>query len=232
MLYPSYYATDTWLIMALVAVFILGLVAQAGVQRTFNKYSKTLASAHMPANQVAADLLRDGNSTARITPVQGSLTDHYNPKTNTVGLSQAVYNEGSISALAVAAHEIGHVMQYESGYAPIKIRNAILPVASFASQAAPWIVIAGVILGFFNLAFVGVALFLAVLLFQLVTLPVEFNASARAIAMLESGGYLTYDEAPKAKKVLRAAAFTYVVAALSTLVSLLRLVAMTRRSKR
>ncbi len=168
----------------------------------------------------------------QITPVQGRLTDHFDPRTNIVGLSEAVYNDNSVAALAVAAHEIGHVMQYETGYIPFRVRNAILPVASFGSQAAPFIVIIGLIMSSYNLAMFGVILFAGMLLFQVVTLPVEFNASRRAIEMLESGGYLSYDEAPQAKAVLRAAALTYVVAALASLVTLLRLLGMASRTRR
>lgn len=231
---PYYYGygTDGWLMIALIAVMLISYAAQGAVQRRFNQYAKVPAQKGMPAYKVAEELLRQENIYAQVTPVQGSLTDHYNPKTNMVGLSQTVYDDSSISAVAVAAHEIGHVMQHEEGYAAIKIRNAVLPVANIGSQAAPWIVILGLFMGSFNLAFAGVALFTAVLAFQLVTLPVEFNASNRAIAMLENGGYLEQEEIPKAKKVLRAAAFTYVVTAIASFVSLLRLMSMARRTRR
>jgi Zn-dependent membrane protease YugP len=223
---------ENLLFVAIIAVFILSVVAQSALNSKFNKYGKTQASARIPAFMAAQSMLTQNNSAATIAPVQGSLTDHYNPKTNVVGLSQTVYSDQSISALAVAAHEIGHVIQYQEGYTPIRIRNAILPVARLASNIAPWIVIAGLLLGMFNLAFIGAALFCAVLLFQLVTLPVEFNASSRALAMLRDGGFLTLEEMPKAKKVLRAAAFTYVVAAISSLVTLLRLIVLSRRTRR
>lgn len=227
-----YYGYDGWMLLALIGVLVLSLIAQSSVQRTFQKYARVPASAGVPAVTVARDLLRQEGSPVQVTSVQGSLTDHFNPKTNIVGLSQSVYNERSVAALAVAAHEIGHVMQYEQGYVPIRIRNAILPVANISSQAAPFIVIAGLLFGSFNLAMFGVILFGAMLLFQVITLPVEFNASSRAIEMLESGGYLSYDEVPQAKRVLRAAAFTYVVAALASLVTLLRLLNIAGRTRR
>ena len=167
-----------------------------------------------------------------IRPVRGSLTDHFDPRNQTVGLSDSVYGSRSIAALAVAAHEIGLVMQYEEGYFPIRLRNAILPVASLGSGAAPWIVVLGLIFGMGDLAMAGVWLFGAVLAFQLITLPVELNASRRALAMLQDGGFLSYDETPAARKVLRAAAMTYVVAVLSALVSFLRLFLLARRSSR
>lgn len=229
---PFYYYSDSYYLLALLAVMAIGVIAQASVRATYNKYSQMLSLRGLRASDVAQELLRSNGSGVMVTAVKGSLTDHFNPKTETVGLSESVYPSSSVAALAVAAHEIGHVMQYQEGYVPIRIRNAILPVANFGSQAAPFLVIAGMLLGWFDLAIAGVALFAAVLLFQVVTLPVEFNASSRAIAMLSEGGYLAYDEIPGAKKVLRAAAMTYVVAALSSLVSLLRLLAIASRGRR
>ena len=230
MYYPIFGYDST--ILLVIGAMILSLVAQVGVQRTFRKYAQVMASANKSAASVAKELLHQEGSVAQVTPVGGSLTDHYNPKTNIVGLSQTVYDERSVAAIAVAAHEIGHVMQYEQGYVPIRLRNAILPVASFGSQAAPYIVIAGLLFSSYNLAMVGVILFGAMLLFQVVTLPVEFNASSRAIEMLQTGGYLSYEEVPQAKKVLRAAAFTYVVGALASLANFLRLLSIANRSRR
>ncbi len=230
--YYYYMGTDNLLILALIAVFILGLVAQSGVNRTFSKYSKERASAGLPAAEVARRLLFQNGSDVQVHEVRGSLTDHFDPRNQTVGLSNTVYSSSSVAALAVAAHEIGHVMQYQEGYTLIRLRNSILPLASFGSNAAPWITILGVLMGSGNVAMVGVWLFLAVLLFQLITLPVELNASSRALAMLQDGGYLAYDEIPGARKVLRAAAMTYVVAVLSALVSFLRLFLLARNSRR
>ena len=231
-MYGYYGYTDSLYILALLVVMVLSLAAQGAVQRTFNRYAGTPTRRGMSAEQVAGALLARGGSGVRIEPVSGKLTDHFNPKTGTVGLSQAVYGSNSISAVAVAAHEIGHVMQYEEGYAPIRFRNAILPVASIGSSISPYIVILGLIMGSFNLAMVGVALFGTMLLFQVVTLPVEFNASHRALRMLEEGGYVTYEESDAAKKVLRAAAMTYVLAAIASLVSFLRLLAIANRTRR
>ena len=164
--------------------------------------------------------------------VRGTLTDHFDPKNKSVALSEGVYDSASVAALAIAAHEIGHVMQYQEGYFPIKLRNAILPVANFGSKAAPFIVIIGIAMGSLNLAMAGVVLFGAMLAFQLVTLPVEFNASRRALDMLVSNGFLAVEEEPGAKKVLRAAAMTYVASALASAANLLRLLSMVNSRRR
>lgn len=212
------------LYFVLLIVMVCSIVAQGKVQRTFNKYANTPVSSGKSADQIAGELLYRGGSNVQITAVQGSLTDHFNSKTGVVGLSQSVYGSNSVAAVAVAAHEIGHVMQYQEGYSPIRFRNAILPVASIGSNLAPWIVIAGLLLfNSYNVAMIGVVLFGAALLFQLVTLPVEFNASGRALQMLQEGGYISYDQTDEAKKVLRAAAMTYVWAAIAALVSFVRL---------
>ena len=227
--YDSY---SLLLIVAMIAVMIIGFIAQRRVQSTFNKYNKYSAYCGKTAAEVASELLYQHGSSVSLTQVQGSLTDHFNPKTQTVGLSQLVYGNTSVAALAVAAHEIGHVMQYEEGYAPIRIRNSILPVANLGSHAAPFIVIIGILFSSYTLAMVGAILFGAVLLFQLITLPVEFNASSRAIEMLSSGGYVTAEESADAKKVLRAAAMTYVLATLASALSFLRVVLIAQRTRR
>ncbi len=219
-------------LLLLLVVMAFSLFAQSKVQRTFNQYNDTPVSSGKSAQQIAQELLFRHNSSVQITEVQGKLTDHFDPKNGVVGLSTQVYGSNSVAAVAVAAHEIGHVMQYEENYTPIRLRNAILPVASLGSYAAPWIVILGLIMGSFDLAMVGVVLFGAMLVFQVVTLPVEFNASSRGLRMLEEGNYISYDESDGAKKVLRAAAMTYVWAALATLVSFLRLLALANRTRR
>lgn len=231
MVYPGNYigagGYDSLLIFALIAVTVIGMIAQFKVQSVYKKYLKHRAQAGLPSYMVADQLLRRGGSNALLKPVAGMLTDHYDPRSNVVGLSESVYNSDSVAALAVAAHEIGHVMQYSEGYGPIKLRNAILPVASFSSSLAPIIVIAGLFMGITKLAQIGVILFAAVFAFQLITLPVEFNASRRALEMLSDGGYISYDEHTGVKRVLRAAAMTYVVAALASLITIVRLVLLT-----
>lgn len=231
-MYFGYGSGDGIYIILLLAVMGISFYAQNKVQRTFHQFSQSYISSGMRAEEIAQQLLNRANSTVQIQPVQGSLTDHYDPRSGVVGLSTQVYGQSSIAAIAVAAHEIGHVMQYQEGYAPIRLRNAILPVASIGSYAAPWIVILGLMMGSFNLAMVGVVLFGAMLVFQVVTLPVEFNASTRALRMLEEGNYISYEESDGAKKVLNAAAMTYVWAAVASLISFLRLLAMANRSRR
>ncbi len=225
-------STDMPYLLALLVVFVISIWAQSRVQKVFSQYSTAPVSSGKSADQIAQELLRRNGSNVQLAAVEGQLTDHFNPKTGVVGLSTQVYGSNSVSAVAVAAHEIGHVMQYQEGYGPIRLRNAILPVAAIGSQAAPWIVILGVMLGWTQMAWAGVILFGAMLLFQLVTLPVEFNASGRALRMLEEGNYISYDESDAAKKVLRAAACTYVLAALAALISFLRLLSIASRSRR
>ena len=220
----GYYGYDT-LFLAVIVVFILGIWAQVRVKNTYKKYSQEYASSGVTAANMAERMLSEHGSSVQVTMIPGSLTDNYS-------LSQSTYGSTSVAALAVAAHEIGHVMQHQEGYIPIKIRNAILPAASIGSTAAPYIVILGAIMGSYNLAMIGVYLFLAMLIFQIVTLPVELNASSRGLEMLESGGYISYDQRGDAKAVLRAAAMTYIVAALSTLVSFLRLLMIANNSRR
>ena len=231
-MYFGYGSGDGIYIILLLVVMGISFYAQSKVQRTFNQFSQTYVASGMRAEEIAQQLLNRANSTVQIQPVQGSLTDHYDPRSGVVGLSTQVYGQSSIAAIAVAAHEIGHVMQYQEGYAPIRLRNAILPVASIGSYAAPWIVILGLMMGSYNLSMIGVVLFGAMLVFQVVTLPVEFNASSRALRMLEEGNYISYEESDGAKKVLNAAAMTYVWAAVASLISFLRLLAMANRSRR
>ena len=156
--------------------------------------------------------------------MNGSLTDHFDPRNQTVGLSNSVYGSRSIAALAVAAHEIGHVMQYEEGYFPIRLRNAIIPVTQIGSSLAWPLLLIGLLFNYEALFFAGILFFMLAVVFQLVTLPVEFNASARAISVLGEGGYLSPDELPGAKKTLSAAAMTYVAALAVSIAQLLRLV--------
>lgn len=231
MYYPYYYGYgDGGTIFLVLIAMVLGLVAQSAVKNNFKKYSGVPARSGMTGSDAAARLLAGSNVT--LHRVRGTLTDHFDPKNKSVALSEGVYDSASVAALAIAAHEIGHVMQYQEGYFPIKLRNAILPVANFGSKAAPFIVIIGIAMGSLNLAMAGVVLFGAMLAFQLVTLPVEFNASRRALDMLVSNGFLAVEEEPGAKKVLRAAAMTYVASALASAANLLRLLSMVNSRRR
>ncbi len=223
------YGFDIYYLVLVVPMVILSIYAQYKVKSTFAKYSKVFSSRGITGEETARTILR-GNGIGNVTvhPVGGQLTDHFDPRNNSIGLSEPVYGSSSVAAIGVAAHETGHAIQHARGYFPIKLRNRILPIANIGSSAAVPLAILGFVLGFPVLVNVGIVLFGAVVLFQVVTLPVEFNASRRAIAVLESSYTLTPDEMSGAKKVLTAAALTYVAAALTSLMSLLRLILISR----
>ncbi len=234
-----YYMQDLsylWIYGLLVAAFIVSLVAQIRVHTSFNKYAKVLSANGLTGAQVAAKLLGSQNITdVMIGPVGGSLTDHYNPSKRTLALSEPVYNKASLSASAVAAHECGHAVQHAYGYGPLKLRTAIVPVASISSKISWLFVIIGI---FYNTTTgsvflnIGIILFSAAVAFQLITLPVEFNASRRGLKLLESNGILTKEEVKGASSVLRAAALTYVAAASTAVLQLLRLVLIAQSRRR
>lgn len=208
----------------LIPAMILAFYAQIKVQTTFNKYSKVPASRRTTGAELAANLLRQGGlHSVRVEAVAGNLTDHYDPRSRILRLSETVYGSNSVAALGVAAHEVGHAIQHETGYAPLGIRNSLVPVANFASTASfPLILVGLFVPALRSLAVLGVLIFAAVVAFQMITLPVEFNASRRAVALLSSGGYITHDEVPLVKKVLGAAALTYLAAALIAFLNLAR----------
>jgi len=207
----------------LIPALILAGWAQIRVQSTFAKYSKVASSRRITGAEMAATLLRHGGlHSVRVERIPGNLTDHYDPRSKILRLSDTVYDNNSVAALGVAAHEVGHAFQHETGYLPLGIRNAIVPVASFASSASFPLILIGLLFGLPDLALIGVFIFTAVVAFQLITLPVEFNASSRAVALLHSGGHITSQEVPLVKKVLGAAALTYVAAALVSFLNLAR----------
>lgn len=218
-----------------IPALIFALIAQVMVKSTFSKYSQVQNRRGVTAAEVARKILdENGLYNVQIEHIGGELTDHYDPRTNVVRLSDSVYNSTSVAALGVAAHETGHAIQHSVGYAPIKIRNAILPAAQLGSQAAMPLVLIGLIfsrsLGF--LIDIGIIVYIAVVLFQLVTLPVEFNASRRALKILEGSYILENDENRMAKRVLTAAAMTYVAALFSALTTLLRLFLISNNRRR
>jgi len=204
---------------------VLCLIASGVVKSTFNKYSKVMASAGMTGREVAQAILhKTGVYDVKVQRVAGSLTDNFNPSSRVVNLSETVYDSNSIAAISVAAHECGHAVQHNEDYFPLKVRSAILPAASFGSRFGLWIVIAGLIISFFRpLIFVGVVLFAFGVLFQIVTLPVEFDASRRALEILSDMGILREDELTGARKVLKSAAMTYVASAAASILSLIRI---------
>lgn len=212
-----YFFNPTWLLFALPGL-LLGLWAQSRVRGAFNKYSKVGNARGLTGAQVARLLLdEEGLSHIAIEETQGKLSDHYDPRSKVLRLSPEVYRSNSIAAAGIAAHELGHALQDSKGYAPLKLRSAIVPATQFGSMLAPWLFIAGFILQITPLAWAGVLLFGIAVIFTLVTLPVERDASKRAKAMLTSSGILVGDEVQGANKVLDAAALTYVAAAVSSI---------------
>ena len=215
---------DISYILLLIPVLIFSLWAQTSVTSTFYRYQKVLNKRRMTGYDAARLILdRNGLYHVQIEQIAGNLTDPYDPKANVIRLSAAVYHTPSIAAVGVAAHEAGHAVQYATNYGPIRLRASIVSLTQFASRWSIYILMFGILLSFGTLAYVGFWLYAVVAFFQLVTLPVEFNASRRAITALEDGGSLDREELSGAKKVLSAAAMTYVAALLSALLQLLRL---------
>ena len=220
-----FYGIDATYIFLVLPAVIFALWAQFNVKSTFSKYSRIASRSGMTGFDSARRILdANGLRDVRIAHVAGDLTDHYNPTDNTIYLSDSVYASNSAAAIGVAAHEAGHAVQHATGYTPIKIRSAIIPVTNIGSNLAMPLIILGIVLSFPTLAYIGVAAFGLSTLFQLVTLPVEFDASGRALKALE--GTLDGDDLSSARKVLRAAALTYVAALAVSLVNLLRLLIM------
>lgn len=218
------------LYLLLIAAFIFSIFTSVNVKSTFRKYNRMPSSRGVSAATIARQILdSNGLYNVQVTRVSGELTDHYDPRTNTVALSAPVYDSISVGAIGVAAHEVGHAIQYAKNYTPIKIRMAILPVAQFGSSAWILFFILGIVFNISLLRGVGIGLFAAIVLFQLITLPVEFNASRRALVTIKDQGILFAEEYKGAKKTLTAAAMTYVASLAVALLQLLRLIASSRR---
>ena len=212
---------NIWIIMIL--VMVLSFIVQQMLQSRFNKYSQVGLPNGMSGAEVAQKMLRDhGIYDVKVVPTNGMLTDHFNPQTKTVALSESVYASRSVAAAAVAAHECGHAVQHATGYAFIQMRSALVPAVNFASRYVQWVLLAGVI--FINsmpsLLWIGIALFAVTTLFSLVTLPVEINASSRAVSWLTNAGITDYQTRPMAIDALKWAAYTYVIAAIGSLATL------------
>ena len=206
-------------------IFILSMIVQNSLKSKFAKYSKVPLAVPMAGRDIAnAMLQQNGCGDVQVTSVSGQLTDHFNPANRTVNLSEPVYGTNSIAAAAVAAHECGHAVQHAKEYAPLKLRSASVPLANIGSWISWPVILLGLLLGFTPLAQAGIFLFTFVVAFQLITLPVEFDASARALRILEQDNILDGEEHRGAKKVLTAAALTYVAALFATILQLLRLV--------
>ena len=221
----GYYFDPTWILVIIGAV--LSMAASAKVNSTFSKYSKVRSMTGMTGEDAAKRLLNSqGIYDVTVRPVKGQLTDHYDPRTKTVNLSESVFHSTSVAAIGVAAHECGHAMQDNVGYVPLKLRGAIVPVANIGSQAAFPLIIIGVLIGGMGspLVNIGLILFSLAVIFQLITLPVELNASRRAITLLDQVGILGGQEVNQTRKVLGAAALTYVAALAASVLQQLRLV--------
>ena len=230
-MYYGWYFDPTMLLI--LPALLLAMWAQFRVQSTFRKYSDVPSAQGWTAAEMAADLLaRNGLGDVRVERVRGSLTDHYDPRTNTLRLSDTVYDSTSLAALGVAAHECGHAMQEAEGYKPLRIREKIVPVAQIGSWAAMPLFVLGLVMSWEPLLTAGIIVFSLVVAFYLVTLPVEFDASGRALEQLEGGGYLSSAETDDAGRVLRAAALTYVAAALQAVLQLLRLLVLAGGNRR
>ena len=221
-----------WTYLLIIPGLILGIWAQSKVKSTYAEYSRVPTRLGRSAATVVDDLLRrNGNSKVRIGRVSGELTDHYNPGNETLNLSDGVYASNSVAALGIAAHEAGHAMQKHDGYAPLKLRTAIVPAVNICSGLSTPLFFLGLLMSWEPLLTLGIILFAASTVFALVTLPVEFNASNRAVAMLTEGGYVNGEEERGVRKVLQAAALTYVASAVTSLLSLLRLVMIANRRR-
>ncbi len=222
---PGYYYMDWTYILVLIGA-VLSMIASARVNSTFQKYSKVRSMTGMTGAEAAQRILQyNGIYDVQVQHVSGSLTDHYNPRDKTLNLSDSVYGSCSVAAVGVAAHECGHAIQHKENYGPLSIRSALVPAANIGSKLGIPIILIGVLLSYNSILIqIGIWVFSLAVLFQIVTLPVEFNASSRAVACLDQYGILAGEEVQSCRKVLKAAALTYVAAAASAILSLLRLI--------
>ena len=233
-----YYGFDLSYIVLVLPCIILSLWASYNVNSTFKKYSKQLSSRRITGAQAAQQVLSaHGVHNVRIERISGNLNDHYDPKGNVIRLSDSVYDNTSTAAIGVACHEAGHAVQYAKNYGPIKLRAAIVPITNLGSKLAMPLILLGIVLSVFmsfsyTFVYIGIGCFALSLVFQLVTLPVEFNASKRALTILSERKLLIGGELKVAKKVLRAAALTYVASLFSSILQLLRLILLTRNNRR
>jgi len=222
---------DSTMILLIPAI-LFTMYAQSKISGTFRKYSRVPGKNGYTARDVARKVLdMNGLTNVKIERVRGNLTDHYDPRKHVLRLSDSVHGSTSIAAIGVAAHEAGHAVQHSTGYVPLLMRNTIAPIAGFGSNLSWILILGGLVLDRFQLIQIGIIFFLAVVIFQLITLPVEFNASKRAIALLSEGGIITSQEIGPARKVLNAAALTYVAAALTAVLQLLRFIMLANRRR-
>lgn len=226
----GYYWGFDWTYILVIVAFLLSLAVQANMNGTFQRFSQIRSMRGLTGAQTAESILRSaGIFNVRVERVSGNLTDHYDPRTKVIKLSDPIYGSTSLAAVGVAAHECGHAIQDAREYSPLSVRSALVPVANIGSQLAWPLFLLGLVLSARPLLTLGILLFCGALIFQLVTLPVEFNASRRALQALEQTGILGQQELPGARKVLQAAAMTYVAAVAASLLQLLRLILLARR---
>lgn len=219
--------------LLLLPALLLALLAQSWMKSAYNKYSKIRTQAGIPASQAVQKILYDnGNYEVSVIPTQGTLTDHYDPRKEVLSLSEGVYDSASVAALGIAAHEAGHAMQKKDGYAALSLRTLAVPAVNFGSALSMPIFILGLVMSWQPLLIAGIALFALTVLFSLITLPVEFNASRRAIQMLNASGLITREEEAGVRKVLTAAAMTYVASAIGALLQLFRLILLSKGASR
>ena len=231
MLYYSPF--DIYYVALVIPAVLFAMICQWRVSATFKKYAKVRTRRGITGEQAAKKVCSYGEARdTRVKSIQGHLTDHFNPKTNEIGLSESVYNDPSVAAVGVAAHEAGHASQYAQGYSPMRLRHIMLPVTNVASMLAIPLVILGFSMEVFMLVNIGIWFFAGAFLLQVITLPVEFNASRRALSVLESGNMLDEEELRGARKVLTAAAMTYVAAMAVSLAQLLRFLLIARGRRR
>ena len=224
---------DSYYLLLVVPAMIFAMIAQSKVNSAFQRYSRQYTRSGITGAEAAALVLRqNGVYGVQIERVSGSLTDHYDPRTNVIRLSDSVYDQNTVAAVGVAAHEAGHAVQYAQDYYAIRVRTAILPVTQIGSKLALPLVIIGLFLNFESLFVAGILFFVLATFFQLITLPVEYNASSRAIAAITESGCLREDEGPGARQVVSAAALTYVAALAVSVAQLLRLLLLFGRNSR
>jgi uncharacterized protein len=219
----------------MIAVMVLSFIIQQTLNARFEKYSKIRNSGGLTGEQVALRMLREnGINDVKVTCISGRLTDHYNPLTKTVNLSESVFRGDSIASAAVAAHECGHVLQHASGYAPLRLRTALVPIVNFSNSLVQWVLLAGIVFinVFPSLIWIGIGLFAMSTLFSVVTLPVEINASSRAVKWLTLNNVANYETRPMAIDALKWAAYTYVVAAIGSIATLLYYIAIANSNRR
>jgi len=223
---------DVYYLILVLPAAVLSMWASFMVKSTFAKYSKVQCSSRITGVDAASLLMRVNNiNDVKVEAVSGSLTDHYDPSAKKLRLSEPVYGSASIAAVGVAAHETGHAIQHAVKWGPLVMRSTLVPAANIGSKMGPWLATAGIAFSLSSLINIGIILFSGAVLFYVVTLPVEFNASSRAIAILRSNNVLTGEELKGVKKVLSAAAMTYVASALTAFLSLLRLILLSRRRR-